>query len=74
MVKDKDEKQKRVIVEIKPRCQRSKPRQKNDTKLFQEEVIEFQRNTDKWKAATEFANKNGFEFLILDEYSLGIKK
>jgi hypothetical protein len=36
--------------------------------------LTYQVNQDKWKAAREWAKKNGFEFIILTEYELGLAK
>ena len=75
LVKNKNGEVKKYIVEIKPRAQVEKPnlsRRKIKATYF-EELCTWQRNIDKWKAASAFAKKNGFEFEILTEKELGIK-
>lgn len=74
LVKQTDGTEKRFIVEIKPNCQIHQPKQGRDSKKFQEAMMTWQRNQDKWQAARQFAKKNGFEFLVMDEYTLGIKR
>lgn len=74
LVKQADGSEKRFIVEIKPNCQINKPKPGRDSKKFQEAMMTWQRNQDKWQAARQFAHQNGFEFMVLDEYTLGIKR
>jgi hypothetical protein len=64
------------IIEIKPRKQTIKPimKTKKPTKSFLNEMQTYIVNTQKWDAAEKYCNKNGYKFMILDEYSLGIKK
>lgn len=62
------------LVEIKPSSQTIKPRKSRNEKKYMKECYDFQVNQDKWKAATEFANKNNLKFIIITEKDLGIKK
>lgn len=71
LVKNKEGQDKRLLIEIKPRAQILPPKsRKRDT--LREETITWKRNQDKWAAAKEYAARTGFEFVLLDEYSLGI--
>lgn len=68
-----------IMVEVKPHKETIPPvpPKINNTKRKQrylKEMITYQRNLDKWEAATAWGKKNGMEFTIMDEYSLGIKK
>lgn len=64
-----------MIVEIKPASQMIKPvRGRKREKTFLKEVYDYQVNQDKWGAAIAFAKKNGMEFIVLNEFDLGIKK
>lgn len=74
LIKQADGKEKRVIVEIKPNQQINQPKPGKNQKKYQEDMITWQRNRDKWASAKLFAEKNGFEFIIMDEYTLGIAK
>jgi hypothetical protein len=62
------------LIEIKPHSQCKPPRKKSRvTKRYIEECKTYAINQAKWEAATIAAKKNGMEFVVLDEYSLGIK-
>ena len=74
IVKQSDGTEKKFIVEVKPNSQINQPRLGKDKKKYIEAMITWQRNQDKWLAAKQFAQKNGFEFMIFDEYTLGIAK
>lgn len=74
-IKDKTGEIKMYMVEIKPNVQTQPPKvPKRQTKTFLESVETYAINTSKWKAAREWCSNNGMIFMILDEYSLGIKK
>lgn len=72
LVQGKDGTDKRLLIEIKPRAQILPPKSKRANTL-REQTITWQRNQDKWRAAREFAAKTGFEFILMDEHSLGIQ-
>lgn len=65
---------KTVLIEVKPRAQRMKPLVEKVTKKNEAKVFEWVKNTNKWDAAKKFAEARGWEFLVLDEYDLGLKK
>lgn len=62
---------KTYVVEIKPNKERFPPTSRNK-KTFLLESQTFITNQCKWKAAKEWCTQRGYEFLILDEYDLGI--
>lgn len=53
----------KVIVEVKPYEQTIKPKECSSMWLKQQWVI----NTDKWKAAKQFADKHNMKFVIVTE-------
>ena len=75
-IKMKDGSVKQYLIEIKPHAQTIKPvmrgRKKKETYL--NECYTFQVNSDKWKHAKAWAEKNNMEFIIMSEYELGLKK
>lgn len=73
LIKNKNDEIKRFLVEIKPRSQIDKPKKKSNNNKYLKEMIEWQRNQDKWRSAIEFAKKHDANFIVLDEYALGIK-
>lgn len=60
--------EKRYIVEIKPNKETKQP-----TEFNKYEIATWIKNQDKWQACQKWAENKGFEFLILDEYKLGLK-
>ena len=70
----KDGSEKTFLVEVKPNKERSEPAPNKNKKRFITEICTWKVNEAKWIAARAFCKKNNFEFIILDEYSLGIKK
>ena len=74
-VKETNGKIKRYIIEIKPKKQTVEPKvKKRKTKGYIYEVYEYARNQAKWKAAQEFCKDRMWEFKVLTEDDLGIKK
>lgn len=61
------------LVEIKPRAQRMEPKNRT-SKSFRSAVETYVVNQAKWKAAEAWAKARGIEFVVLDEYDLGIAK
>lgn len=63
------------LVEIKPWHQTQPPVYPGkQTRRYINEATTYIKNKSKWKAAKRFAEDRGWQFIILDEYSLGIKK
>ena len=74
-VRETNGKIKRYIIEIKPKKQTVEPKvKKRKTKGYIYEVYEYARNLAKWKAAQEFCKDRMWEFKVLTEDELGIKK
>ena len=72
-VRQSDGSLKKMIIEVKPKKQCSPPKEpKRKTKRYLGEVKTWGINEAKWKYATEWCNKNGMEFKILNEDHLGI--
>ena len=74
-VRESNGKIKRYIIEIKPKKQTIEPKmKKRKTKGYIYEVYEYAKNQAKWKAAEEFCKDRMWEFKVLTEEELGIKK
>lgn len=62
-----------ILIEIKPKAQVNKPKQrKRKTKKFLMEIVEWEKNKAKWASAQEYATDHKWKFLILTEKELGI--
>lgn len=72
IVADKNNKFKTYLVEIKPFDQCNPPKQTKNKKRYLNEVQTFITNQLKWKAATNYAKQRGWEFVVLNEFDLGI--
>ena len=72
--KDKHGNKKKFIIEIKPKKQTIKPvhsnRKKKTTMLYEQKA--WVVNQAKWDAAKTWADRKGYEFIILTEKELGI--
>ena len=74
-VRESNGKIKRYIIEIKPKKQTVEPKMKKRKKKgYIYEVYEYAKNQAKWKAAEEFCKDRMWEFKVLTEEELGIKK
>jgi len=74
-VRESNGKIKRYIIEIKPKKQTMEPKvKKRKTKGYIYEVYEYAKNQAKWEAAKEFCKDRMWEFKVLTEDELGIKK
>lgn len=67
-----------ILIEVKPRTQIDPPkvRKKRTAKSsakYMQEAETWAVNKAKWQAAEEFCQKKGMQFLILDEYDIGVK-
>lgn len=77
IINDKEGNQKRYIVEIKPYDQTIPPKEpkKKTPKAMQrynQAVLAYQKNQDKWTAAEVWAKNNGYIFQIWTERTLGL--
>lgn len=74
-VKERSGAVKTYLVEIKPDAQTRPPiRPSRTTKRYLIEVMTWGKNEAKWKAASEYARRRGWEFKVLTEYDLGLAK
>jgi hypothetical protein len=71
-LKTKDGTTKKFLIEIKPSIQTLPPKATRNTKSLLRRQAEYIKNQCKWKAATEWAKKKGYEFTILTEKHLGL--
>ena len=64
------------LIEIKPYIQTIKPilTEGKKTKTKIREVLTWDTNKRKWEEARRYCDKRGWQFLIMTEYELGIKK
>ena len=74
LIRQADGTEKRFIVEVKPHNQTKPPVKGRNRQTYIEALKTWQKNQDKWEAATAFAKKFGWEFIVMDEYTLGIQK
>lgn len=66
---------KTMLLEVKPAAQTQKPKQQQRrTKKFISEVMTYGVNQAKWEAAKTFCENKGWEFKILTEHELFLKK
>lgn len=72
-VKDKNGKQKTLMLEVKPKKQTVEPEKKSrKTKQYIQEVVTWGVNQAKWKAASEYCLDRGWEFKLITEDHLGL--
>ena len=66
---------KNYLIEIKPKKQTAPPKKpKRQTKGYLREAYEYAKNQAKWKAANEYCKDRMWEFKVMTEFELGIKK
>lgn len=65
---------KRYIVEIKPKKQTIKPQKstKKRNKTYINEVLTYEKNKAKWKAAQDFCESRLLNFIVMTEDDLGL--
>jgi hypothetical protein len=78
IVNNKKGEQKRYLIEIKPFEQTQppiQPKRKSQKAIqrYNQALLTYQKNLDKWKAAKEWAKKRGYIFDIWTEKTLGLK-
>jgi len=72
-VRQADNSVRKMIIEVKPKKQCEPPKEpKRKTRRYMGEVKTWGVNSAKWKSATEWCDRNGMEFKILNEDHLGI--
>jgi hypothetical protein len=71
-LKTKENKEKTIMIEVKPYKQTIQPTQKRKTKRFLQESVAYAVNVEKWKAANLFCKEHGWTFQIITEKELGL--
>lgn len=66
----KDQLVETFMVEIKPKKQTIQPVPKKNKRAYLNECITYETNVCKWKAATVYCKKNGWNFKVLTEENL----
>lgn len=75
LIRDASGKDQKVIIEVKPNSQTKPPKYPGrQTKRYLNEAQTYVVNQAKWEAASAWAKRNGYQFIIADEYMLGLKK
>ena len=69
---DKENKRRKMLVEVKPAKETQPPKYKNKTKSTLIAEALYSQNVAKWEAAKEFCLDQGWEFKILTENDLGV--
>ena len=72
-IRDRQGKVKTYVIEVKPEKEQLEP----TTRIKKRQMIEiptYIKNQCKWEAAKAFCKERGMEFLVLNEYDLGIKQ
>ncbi len=71
----KDGSIKKYIIEIKPYSQCNPPKKpKRQSSKYKNELKTYVRNQAKWKAARKWAEMRDWEFIVITEKELGLKK
>lgn len=68
-----------IMIEVKPATQVSMPKEKKTKKgnhavSYIREMKEWGKNQAKWEAARNFCDKKGWQFIVMTEKELGIKR
>lgn len=73
-VKDKEGNIQRYVIEVKPKRQVLKPEKtpRKKEKTFLSEVLTWEKNQAKWKAAKDFCEDRMIKFSIITEDQLGV--
>lgn len=75
LIQNPDGSTKTVMMEIKPMKETKEPKvQKKRTKKYVTEVTTWATNQAKWKSAQEYCKDRGWDFALITEHQLGIKK
>jgi len=71
-LKQKNDTESTVVIEIKPHKQTVKPVQKRKTNRYLQEAATYAINQEKWRAADLFCKEHGWQFKVLTEKDIGI--
>ena len=69
---DKNNKRRKMLVEVKPSKETQPPKYKKKTKNSMIAEALYTQNVAKWEAAKEFCQDQGWEFKIMTEHDLGV--
>ena len=73
LMRDKDGNIKKFLIELKPYSQTIPPTQKNKrSRTLLKQQADYVKNQAKWKAASEYSQKHGFQFVVLTEKQLSM--
>ena len=73
-IKQRDVSVKTFLIEIKPFDQTIPPKNTRNKKALMESVATYQINQAKWVAAKSYCESKGFDFMLITEFELGLKK
>jgi hypothetical protein len=77
-VLDNEKRLKRILIEVKPYIESVPPvineATKRNNRTLKRNLVRYAINEAKWTAARSFCKKQGWDFKIMTEYDLGIKK
>lgn len=62
-----------TIIEVKPQSE-TRPPNNRGQKYFKKQCLTYEVNSAKWKYARAFCKSRGWQFIILTEKELGIRK
>lgn len=64
-----------MVIEVKPAVQAEPPKQPSRmTRRYVSEVFEYGKNQAKWAAARDYCDDRGWQFVVMTEKELGIKR
>lgn len=64
-----------MVIEVKPAVQAEPPKQPSRlTRRYVSEVFEYGKNQAKWAAARDYCEDRGWQFVVMTEKELGIKR
>jgi len=72
--KQKDGSLKTFLIEIKPYTQTIPPKNNKNKRILMEQLATYEVNQNKWEAARKYCKDRGYEFMIITEYEIGLKK
>lgn len=73
-LEDRDKNIKKYVIEIKPKKQTAQPQRtkRKQNRTYLNEMLTYQKNIAKWKAAEEWCADHKFEFKIITEDNLSL--
>lgn len=65
---------KTYLIEIKPFVQTQPPKNRKNQRALTEAIATYEVNMAKWEAAKKYCKDQNWEFKIITEYEIGLKK